>query len=164
MPLIKAMPDNGEDVKRVRVRKKKRKDPLSKKFNIAFDDLYHNLHGRSVFCNGKHAEKCERNNVLYYVFPVDGFKYLYNPEVDFHGDYLEMYQTLDGILDTEHKNKIFVDVIRYSYLKDNPSTLSEALLDKKEIIIYNIPCYYSIKVETVESYIKLLEDIKSPNR
>lgn len=159
LPALKTLRCNGEFVRRVKVRKKNNsKDEFIHNFNNAFDGMYNNLHGRSIFCNGTHLEPTA-NEELFYVLPINGFKYLFNPNVDYHREYQDIYNKMSNMMTHEECEKIFVDIIHYSY-KESNVPLYEALLSEKEIIIYNVPYYYAVKVEKFPNYSTFMHEIK----
>jgi len=159
-PLIKKLKCNGEFVRKIKVRKKSRKDGFIQNFNSAFDDMYNNLHGRSIFCNDVHMDNSEDEGMeRFYVFPINGFKFLFNPSVDYHREYQELYEKMSKLMTHEECEKVFVDIIQYSY-KESNVPLHEALLSEKEIIIFGIPYYYAVKVNKFPTYSLLLHEIK----
>lgn len=158
LPLIKALPADGEFIRKVKVRKKKSSDDFVSKFNSAFDDMYNNLYGRSIFCNGEHAEST-LGKEQFYVFPINGFSFLFNPSVSYHKEYQELYEKMIKYMPVEECQKVFVDIISYSYKESNVN-LNEAILTKKEIILFGIPYYYAIRVDRFPDYTVLLNDLK----
>lgn len=154
----KALLFDGRFVKKVKVRKKKNKDSLLDLFDKAFEQEYRDIMGRSIFCNGIHRESDIENRETFYVFPIDGFKVLYNPDFDYYKEYTNIYDTLKENMDQETAKKTFIDMIEYSY-KINNLDLSEALFSDNEIIFYGIPYYYAVKCTKHPDYKELLRTI-----
>lgn len=154
-PLIRTLPTNGEMFRRVKVRHKSIKDPIAIKFNDAFEEIYRNVSGRSIFCNGTHMDVTEDDDEQFYVFPVDGFKFLYNPSVEYYKEYKSMYASLKKVMPEQDCSRLLVDIIRYSYV-ESEETLKSALLSQKEVIVYNVPCYYAVSVARFPVYTTLL--------
>ena len=90
----------------------------------------------------------------FYVFPANGFKFLYSKEVD---NSTENYkQVFESILDTvgEASGKdIFTDLLRFTYISEN---LANGIESGAEIIIYGIPYYYAIRESQIDNYDELL--------
>lgn len=160
LPLVKALKETSSNFRKVKVRTKNISDEFVETVNEAFEGEYRNLYGRSVFCNGPHVD-ANREKEQVYVFPINGFKYFFNPNVTFLlSQYKKTYDALNLTLDEESAESIFVDMVKYSYGEaDTP--FKDALFSGKEIIIYNIPYYYAVKVEKFPAYLDLLELLKS---
>ncbi len=157
LPLLKNLPQDYEDFRKVklRMRKKKADNKFAKTFNEAFDEIPH-LRQRAMFANGSTSfvpETVEREP--FYVFPTDGYKFMYSMEVtNSNTDYMKAF---DVILeqfcgDTE----LMEQVLKYSYTKEN---LQEGIKRGSEIILYNMPYCYVIRESSVE-YTKLLIELK----
>lgn len=150
---------DGRFVKKVKVRKKKTKDNFSQLFDEAFEDEYKEIHGRSIFCNGPHSSK-DSNKEEFYVFPINGYKFLYNPDIDYYREYSKIYDNLQTTMDTNNAKITFKDMIEYSY-KESEQKLHDALFSGNEIIFYNIPYYYAVKKSKHPDYAELLKIINS---
>lgn len=160
LPLIKSLKETDSNFRKVKVRTKSISDEFVESVNEAFENEYRNLYGRSVFCNGYHKD-ADTGEEQVYVFPINGFKYFFNPNVTLLlTQYKKAYETLNSSLDEESAESIFVDMVKYSY-NDSNIPLNQALFSKKEIIIYNIPYYYAVKTEKFTDYLDLLELLKS---
>lgn len=158
-PLIKTLWNNPSNFKKVKVRTKTIKNSFIEAFNEAFEEDYRNIHGRSIFCNGNHAVAKEGEE-KFYVLPINGYKYLYNPNITFIEEYKKIYEKLSSSMHELHAEELFVDMIEYSY-KNCEISFKNALFSQKEIIIYGIPYYYAVKVEKFPVYEDLLTILKS---
>jgi hypothetical protein len=150
---------DGRFVKKVKVRKKKNKDSFLDLFDKAFEQEYRDIMGRSIFCNGVHV-KCDKEDwERFYVFPINGFKTLYNPDFDYYKEYLSIYSNLKDNMDDHTAKQTFIDMIEYSY-KINNLNISDALFSNNEIIFYGIPYYYAVKQSKHPDYKELLRKIE----
>ena len=160
LPLIKSLRETSSNFRKVKVRTKNISDEFVETVNEAFEGEYRNLYGRSVFCNGPH-KNIENEEEKVYVFPINGFKFFFNPNVTFFlSQYKKTYDKLNLSLDEKSAEAIFMDMVKYSY-QENETNFRDALFSGKEIIIYNIPYYYAVKVEKFPAYLDLLELLKS---
>lgn len=150
---------DGRYMKRVKVRKKKNKDDFSELLDEAFQEEYRDIMGRSIFCNGVHSQE-SNDKPQFYVFPINGFKVLYNPEIDYYGEYMRIYETLTNTMDTDLARKTFIDMVEYSY-KGNNFDLSEALFSNNEIIFYGIPFFFAVRKDKHPDYGSLLNMISA---
>ena len=151
---------DGRFIKRVRVRKKKNKDnDLYDLFDEAFNKEYKDIMGRSIFCNGIHTTPVDERE-QFYVFPINGFKILYNPAIDYCQEYENIYRNLQNTMDTVLAKQTFIDMIEYSY-KENEFDLADALFSNNEIIFYGIPYFFAIKKDKHPDYRDLLKMISN---
>jgi len=160
LPLIKVRKINESNFKKVKVRTKTTADHFVGAFNEAFHDTYRNIHGRSIFCNGKHAKATEDEFEEIYVFPINGFEYLFNPNIEFHEEYKKIYAKLNNSMEESDAERLLIDMIEYSYLNID-TNFYEALFSQKEVIIYNIPYYYAVKRSKFLIYDDLLRVLKN---
>lgn len=152
-PLVKWCSSSYPDVHRVKVRKRKKRDNFDEVFNQAFDAEYPSVRNRSIIVND---DKKNESDEPFFVFPSDGYKFLYAPNI---GHSKRQYgATLEGmrssLKDDESSLSMLRDILQYSYRQDN---LKFAILEKVEIIIYNIPYFYVVR--GVTPYNKILEYI-----
>ena len=159
-PLVKTLKKDTRHLRKVKVRTKRKNEPFIKTFNKAFDDSFHNIYGRSIFCNGNHTKKINENMELVYVFPINGFKFLFNPNVEYHMEYDKTFKEIKGKLSSTDIKNIMVDMIEYSY-SSCKYTLKEASFSGKEVIIYNIPYYYAVRVDRHPDYERFLSILKN---
>lgn len=156
LPLVKTLKKNPANFKKVKVRTKSKKNDFIEAFNEAFSEEYKNIHGRSIFCNGSHTITELNEYERIYVFPINGFKYLYNPNVTFVEEYKKLYETLNSSMSGVDVESLFIDMIEYSY-KSVQTSFKDALFSQKEIIIYGIPYYYAVKVNKFPHYSDLID-------
>lgn len=157
IPLIKSLNIGDKNVRKVKVRIKKKNvnNDIVESFNNAFSTTYNNIYGRAIFCNGKHKQ-LKKNDMdeEVYVFPINGFKFLYNPNVEYHMEYEKTLKTLEENMSELDPDRLLTEMIEYSYASG--ANLDTALLSDKEIIIYNIPYFYAVKKNKFSTYSELL--------
>jgi hypothetical protein len=155
LPLYKLLPKTYGDFHRVKVRQKRVDDKVSEAFNRAFGSQFHNLRQRAVFASGQQPHLTETTEP-FYVFPVDGYKFLYSREVqNSSSDYKQVIDSLfEQFHDDDKTIEIVTDVLKYTYVREN---LAEGIMSDSEIIFYGIPCYYAVRVAAVPPYGKLLK-------
>lgn len=139
LPVYRMLPESYQDIQRVKVRAKKKNDVFTKTFNEAFSHTY-NLRQRSLFAYPLDSLSEEENKEPFYVFPVDGYSYLYNKEVknsDKRGQ---------NAMDVITKD-IMVEMLKYTYNNDN---LTEGLTSGAEIMFFNIPAFYAARCSAID--------------
>jgi hypothetical protein len=140
-PLLKNLPRTYNNINKVKVRKRRGQE-FDQKFNEAFD--YYKLRERSIFTSGNKLLLCENDDQeLFYVFPVNGYKFLFSAEIENSKD--ELNQTFESIVNEigpDVGDEIIVDMLRLSY---TDQYLAEGIRGNSEIIIYNIPHYYAVR-------------------
>lgn len=159
LPLLKPLPTVYQNLQRVKVRLQKRTDVVTEVFNKAFAERFTKLSQRAVFAYAN-APHLMENQETYYVFPVNGFKYLYSKEVtNSTQDYKRVIDTLFEKFDDSAKaSEIVTDLLKYTYASSN---LSEGIAASSEVILYGIPYYYAVKVTAANGYANLLDSIRS---
>ena len=158
LPLLKNLPAQYEDFRKVKLRRRKQKgkDEFAKTFNEAFGDIP-DLRQRAMFANGPSSFIAEtEDKEPFYVFPTDGFKFMYSLEVtNSNTDYMEAFDT---ILSQFHgNNELMEQVLKYTYTHD---ALHEGIEHGSEIILYNMPYCYAIRQRSAECYEDLLQDLE----
>lgn len=140
--VYRALPRSYNDIHRVKVRQQKHTDVVTRVFNEAFRETP-NIRQRSIISQSTPPIPTI-NTEPYYIFPVNGYKYMYSKEVkDSSADYQQLIHTMFEHLSSEEAAaKILSDVVKYSY---NTTNLLEGIRTGAEIIFYNIPFYYAIK-------------------
>jgi L-ribulose-5-phosphate 3-epimerase UlaE len=141
-PLFKSLPSGKDAFIRVKARHRKmHDDSFENAFNSAFQKQTNKIFSKAIFCNTN--EVILPNHENYYVFPIDGYRILYSKN---DKNTSKTYQTaLAEILDMvaeNHAVSLLTTILSDDYTDEN---LSEALLHKKEILIYNIPYFFAIK-------------------
>ena len=158
LPLIKTLLANEDKhVRKVKVRTKKTHEQFIDTFNSAFEEEHKNIYGRSIFCNGPHSSAKEGHERVY-VFPINGFKFLFNPNVNYHEEYNKSLEKVKSATASSDVNILISDMIKYSYDSCN-YTLEDAIFSSKEVIIYNIPYYYAIRGVKHPNYGYVLKEL-----
>lgn len=148
-PLVKSLPKHADGFRKVKVRKKKIKEPFEKQFNESFFSEFSEIRHRAVFVNGK--QRTEDDMEPFYVFPINGYRFMYSEAVS---DSTELYKTtFDKLIESAGETgiDIFKDILQMSYTYDN---LEHAITTGCEIILYDIPYYYAIRMSLVDNYEK----------
>lgn len=151
-PLIKWCSAEYPDVHRVKVRKRKDTNKFDNAFNSAFSDICPSIRNRSIIVNDSAKYDTDQE---FYLFPADGFKILYSPRIENSKTQLSStYKDMNSSLPSEASEQMFSDVLQYSYKSDD---LCSAILERVEIIVYNIPFFYVVRKNI--DYKQLLEYI-----
>lgn len=159
LPILKNLPSSYNDFHKVKVRKRKSRTEFTETFNEAFDDEFSELRQRAVFANG-HLLLSEVNDDLepFYVFPVNGYKYLYSTEVqNSNQEYQTVFEAIFDALDENVAEETFRDLLKFSYKSTN---LYEGIKAGAEIILYSIPYYYAVRQSVFSDYTELLHHVK----
>lgn len=154
-PLIKNLPNSYEDFKKVKIRIKKRQDIISELFNNSFNHSF--LKEKSLFVNGFSKTNISDNTEPFYIFPINGFNFMFNPKINSIKEYYESLIKLNSILPNNVSNNVLIELFKLTYIKDD---FKNAILSEAEIIIYNIPFYYCVKTKIFKDYKTLLLNIK----
>lgn len=151
MPLLKNLPTQYSDCHKVKVRRQKAQAKITTPFNEAFDDQTHHIRQRSVFAKGQRSFIPEAASVEpFYVFPIDGYQFMYSKTVEDSFDaYTQVFESLIGQFGIEIGNKMLTEVLKFSYTNDK---LAEGIASGSEIVLYNIPFYYAVRVLSTPSY------------
>lgn len=157
-PLLKSLPSSYSNCHRVKVRLQKRRDQVTDVFERAFGRDFTNLRQRAVFAYPT-PPLVEEGFDLFYVFPVNGFKYLYSKEVqNSSNEYRSVISTLvEQFDDTASAAEIVADLLKYTYCSD---ALLEGIESGSEIILYGIPYYYAVRTSACADYQSLLSMAK----
>lgn len=158
IPVYKTLPNNYSDLHRVKVRFKRKEDAVSGVFDKAFINETYSLSNRSVYAYPHIPQsnlRLESNLDLFYIFPIDGYKFLYSKEVvNATNDYKSVIDTVFNTFDNCNEAiDIVTDLIKYTY---NAKNLYEGLTSSAEIIFYNIPYYYAVRVNEEIDYNQLI--------
>lgn len=156
LPLYRFLPTAYDDLQRVKVRTKKKTTQIKELFNKAFEDRYTNLSQRAVFAYPTISETLTTDFEPFYVFPINGYKFAYCKEVENSNEkYQQMIDTLFEQLNSSvTATDIVIDAVKFSYSTTN---LQEGINHGAEVILYNIPYYYAVKVKTFPSYNTILK-------
>lgn len=154
MPLYKSLPSTYYNFHKVKVRLQKRKDEVSDVFEQAFGQNFANFRQRAVFAY-PNAPQVTEGTDSFYIFPVNGYKFLYSKEVtNSSNDYKTVIDTLfEQFEDQTQASDIVTDLLKYTYSSVN---LREGIACDSEIIVYGIPFYYAVRTTACEDYHSLL--------
>jgi len=155
-PVAKNLPQTYEDFQKVKVRKRKHSNAFSNTFNGAFKDELNDLRERAIFVNGWNTfeESAEGGVEPFYVFPINGFKFLYSKEVENSTqNYKQVFESVFCQMGEESGKEVLADLLRFTYVSENLSTGIES---GAEIILYGIPYYYALRESCIDSYDELL--------
>jgi asparagine N-glycosylation enzyme membrane subunit Stt3 len=128
----------------------------------ALTEMYSNalvpkLRERSVFTYGTLREAKE-GEAQYYVFPKDGYKYLYSKEItDSNDEYKQVIDTLIETVSYDRAYEIVTEMLKFTYSNTN---LLEGIQEDAEILFYNIPYFYAVPVQSCSSYEEVLKKIR----
>lgn len=156
-PMVKLLPRTYQDFQKVKIRKRKNESSFAHSFNEAFEHEMHQLRERSLFANGEiflEHELVDRTLEPFYVFPIDGYDFIYNKEVTNSSEnYSTTFKEIFNQLGESSADKVFSELMKFSYTSDN---LQEGLSSGAEIIVYGIPYYYTIRHSVINDYDNLL--------
>ena len=158
-PLIKNL-NMDSLVSRVKIRHHKRNDPFVEVFNDALLKKFGktNIHQRCIFANGPDSFKKVHNQTPYYVFPIDGFSFLYSRQItDVNEEFRDTLSVLKNSIDSSEAFSIVHDLLLYTYESSN---LEQGIIDGCEIIVYDIPYYFAVNVKSFPVYDQLLHNIR----
>jgi hypothetical protein len=154
LPLLKNLPKYRDGFIKVKVRQKRVRNRFIDTFNDAFKTERTNLIQRAVFAYGETGLLSAPEDSLepFYIFPVDGYKYLYNP---LSASTEEYESTLNKLLENvgETAPDLFQQMLKYDYISDN---LAEGISKGSEIIIHGIPYYFALRKTIIDDYSNFL--------
>ncbi len=141
-PLLRALPCTYQNVHKVKVRKKSA-GTVDHPFNEAFDERDPHLRQRAVFTYGQIKETIEGMEP-FFVFPIDGYKFMYSLEVTNSGqEYQHVFESIFESLGDERGNEVITDMLKFTYTHES---LVEGITSGAEVVLYNIPLYYAVRV------------------
>lgn len=152
-PLFRNLPSTYAPVQRVKVRAKKKPGVVGEAFNRAFENNYQNLAQRAIFA--RPAPSSEEGTEPYYVFPINGYKFIYSREVvESTSGYQQVMNTLvEQLKDEQTANDIVADLLKFTYTSSN---LIEGINSGSEIIIYGIPYFYAVRCSSYPEYARII--------
>lgn len=128
-----------------KARAKKNTDTFSEAFNGMFVPK---LRQRAIYAHGI-PQLCEGLEHSYYIFPKNGFQYVYNTQIQDSSVYEHVFNSVDSV-------SIFNELIQHNYTNNN---LNEGIQSGAEILFHNIPYCYAVNVKSFDSYRELLSII-----
>jgi hypothetical protein len=149
IPLVRMLPREGSAMRTVKIRKKKSTTPFDEVFNTVFS--YHpNVRQRCVFTNGVHAQSNDPTLEEFFIFPKDGFRFMYSTSVvDSSQQYSETLAYLQESMTDSKALTTIGEILQFDY---KSTDLIPALISGCEIIIFGCPSYYAISKDSVKSY------------
>lgn len=158
LPLLKALPNHYDDIHRVKCRKRKESNSFVETFNDAFEEEFGDLRQRAIFASHDHPLGMTENEEPFYIFPINGFKYLYSTEVENSCDeFRTVFDSIFENLEPEQAEMTFRELLKFTY---RSTELSEGIKSGAEIIIYNTPYYYAVRQTVAPKYEDLLAEIR----
>lgn len=150
LPLIKTLPASYPNFHKVKVRRQRAENQVTDIFERAFGQTFANLRQRAVFAYPS-APSITEGTELFYVFPVNGYKYMLSNEVSNSGETIQhlMQTMMEQMENTELVNEMVTDLVKQTY---HSSSLFEGMKNGSEIILYNIPCYYAVRTTSCQDY------------
>lgn len=154
LPLYKALPSWYSDFQKVKVRFKRNETLINSTFNKAFQTEVYNIAQRAIFSYST-PPLVELNMELFYVFPINGYKFMYSKEVtNSSSDYKQILDVmLEAFDDIDKATDIVTDLLKYTY---STQQLYEGLTAKAEVILYSVPFYYAVRVQPHLTYSQLI--------
>lgn len=148
-PLVRPLPMSGEGFRKIKVRKKNRYvHPFEQYFDKAFNEKYKEIRLRSMIVQTDSAARsCPEGSELFFVFPIDGYKILYNQYINDYATYADTLQKL--LSESTTVEGLISQVFQFTYESND---LSKAIDSGAELLIYDIPYYYAIRASLVENY------------
>jgi hypothetical protein len=158
LPLLRSLPQTYYNFHKVKVRLQKRRDSVTDVFERAFGSTFVNLRQRAIFTYPRTPELTE-NTEPFYVFPINGYKFLYSKEVtNSSSDYKRVVDTLfQQFEDQQQASDIVTELLKYTY---SSTSLHEGIVSDSEIILYGIPFYYAVRASACQGYGPLLNMAK----
>lgn len=155
LPVFKLLPKRYYDYQKVKVRKTKKSNVFDGIFNSAFSDLASDIRQRSMFVSGR-VLRSTLTEDCFFVFPVNGYKYMYCAEVQQSTD--DYKRVFDAIFEnTENPEDIIHDLLKFTYKRER---LDAGIAKEAEIIFYNTPYYYAMRATYYRHYNDLLGEMR----
>lgn len=148
LPLIKSLPSVGEGFRKVKVRRRNSySHEYERYFDASMSGIYKDIRLRSIMIDRSTSIIEDDSLEPFYIFPIDGYKILYNKHVTNSTQYM---QEIDKIVkDSVDAENLLKHLFEFTY---GNIDLKTALQEDAEIIIYSIPYYYAIRKTLIENY------------
>jgi hypothetical protein len=151
VPLVKSLDSQIGLFKRVKVRQRNRNNPIGSIFEEATNVFA--IRERSLIANGLASDIVEEDCSEYFVFPLDGYSYIYSKDIQNSAEvYSRALENLKEAVGTG-AGEIAADLVKMSYKTGN---LSEALKTGCEILIYDTPAFYAVSAEAFPNYTSII--------
>lgn len=156
-PLLKNLSQNESQdwFRQVKVRHHKKESPIIESFNEAFESKFdiQKIHQRAIFTNGIKSFRIQEGYETFYVFPINRYNFIYNPEVtSANNRYQSTFEELQETFDEETVKGLITELLGYTYVSEN---LSEGIERGAEIVFFGIPYYYAVQQNQFPEYDKL---------
>jgi len=160
-PLLKNLQSTYGNFSKVKVRFRRGNTSTPQKFTRTIEQALdvRKLWARAVFAYGEKTFIKESNENIeqYYIFPINGFKYIYSKEVINSGTIYQnalntLIEQFDRMGGEQKAIDIVKDLVKYTYVNED---LGEGISAGAEVLIYNISHYYAVNTKLIE-YKKLL--------
>lgn len=158
LPLYKNLSCQYDDIQKIKARRRKAAGQFVETFNSAFGD---NLAQRAIFANGQTSFRphVSQTQEPFYIFPINGYRFLYSSEVDNSSeDYKQVVETVFEQFGSDKGLNIVTDLLKFAYKQNK---LTEGITKGAEIVFYDIPFYYAVRVEPYHDYERLLSTISN---
>jgi hypothetical protein len=157
-PLFKSLPSHYSDIQKVKARRRNIKNNFADTFNEAFASHVDSLCQRAIYAYSLSTiEEAADGFDPFYVFPINGYRYLYSTEVESSSDdYKQVFEMMFDQFGADKGKEVIADLIKFSYNSDN---LVEGIDRGSEIIFYDIPFYYAVRVDSSPDYNDLLTQL-----
>jgi hypothetical protein len=161
IPLIKTLPKIGEGFRRVKVRHRKTLSKVGKSFDAVIESEYKNFINRCVTAYNHYPDITNPLMEHFFIFPVDGYKVIYNPSISNSTTQLEkIYSLLESSMGAESSMQTLSDMVAMSY---TPYKF-EKNHNPCEFLIYDISHFYAIRTSIVDNeYQKFFDENMSLN-
>lgn len=156
IPMKKCLPRSKEGFAKVKVRHKRDTNFITA-LNENFKDRDPILGNRCVYAGG-HWQTCDNNSEQYFIFPPNGFKFIYIENDSFSTrNFSDNFNLIYDFSD-DLSRLILKNVLQESV---GCGTLEEGLSSNSEVLIYNVSYYYAVKCSLVEDYKFMFYNISS---
>lgn len=139
LPVYKHVENKRTNFTKIKIRVRNSTASFVESFNAAFGS---NIRQRSLYANGN----LQSSEHTYYVFPADGYRYLYNPLVSDSTVYENQFSNLND-------DVMFSELVQLHYSNNN---LTEGIQTGAEILFYNTPYCYAVNTTLFDDYDDLL--------
>lgn len=149
-PLLKNLPSRIDGFVKIKLRHKKSSNLFTENFNSAFANERVKLLQRSMFAQGDAGFSPSTDPTMepFYVFPIDGYRYMYNPHAASTDDYRETFSKLLSSVGAGAQD-MFQTMLKYDYVFDD---LKGGIEGGSQLIVYGIPYYFALRKSIIDDY------------
>ena len=143
-PLFRALPTTYADMQKVKVRKKKT-NAINESFDHAFNEYHPQLRQRAIFTHGDVGDiVLEHGTEPFFVYPIDGYKFMYSTNItNSSQQYQQVFESIIDTFGAANGPSTISDMLKFTYVHEH---LCEGIASGAEIVLFNIPYYYAIRV------------------